>query len=166
MPSGRWTEDFIICSSPENTASNFLEDRQAVEISMKSRCEEKNQDDHLSTIPDDVPSSRREWPIWCRFLNSIAKSSTSKCTKVKIASDSAVIVYTADGLGCCQAKRTYAMQEDAPTFQDTAMEDVLWSDKKISTIEEGRNTRNDRQLISPMQRNGKIRKVVTRSLLP
>lgn len=46
------------------------------------------------------------------------------------------------------------------------VEDVLWSDEKIFTVEVTQNSQNHRQLLSPALKNTRKRKVATKSLFP
>ena len=51
-------------------------------------------------------------------------------------------------------------------FKTARIEDVLWSDEKIFTIEVAHNSQNHRQLMSPAQKNTLKRKIRTRGLFP
>lgn len=51
-------------------------------------------------------------------------------------------------------------------FKVRRIEDVLWSDEKVFTVEVAKNAQNHRQLLSPALKNTRKRKVATKSLFP
>jgi len=51
-------------------------------------------------------------------------------------------------------------------FKVRRVEDVLWSDEKVFTVEVAKNAQNHRQLLSPALKNTRKRKVATKSLFP
>lgn len=51
-------------------------------------------------------------------------------------------------------------------FKVRRIEDVLWSDEKIFTIEVARNAQNNRQLLNPSLKNTRKRKIATKCLFP
>lgn len=51
-------------------------------------------------------------------------------------------------------------------FKVRRIEDVLWSDEKVFTIEVARNAQNNRQLLSPSLKNTGKRKIATKGLFP
>ena len=51
-------------------------------------------------------------------------------------------------------------------FTVRRIEDVLWSDEEVFTVEVAENSQNHRQLLSPALKNNRKRKVATRSLFP
>ena len=51
-------------------------------------------------------------------------------------------------------------------FKVRRIEDVLWSDEKVFTVEVAKNSQNHRQLLSPALKNNRKRKIATRSRFP
>ena len=57
-------------------------------------------------------------------------------------------------------------KESLKMFKVRRLEDVLRSDEKIFTVEVAHNPQNYRQLISPMMKNSRKRRIATKSLFP
>lgn len=65
-----------------------------------------------------------------------------------------------------KASRLKKCRELLKIFAVRRVEDVLWTDEKIFTVEVAKNRQNDRQLISPVLKNTRRRKIATHVLFP
>lgn len=63
-------------------------------------------------------------------------------------------------------KRLEKCKELKKFFRVRRLEDVLWSDEKVFTIEVAKNSQNHRQLLSPGLKNSRRRKFATKTLFP